>query len=139
MRNGIELRRTPGRGGDPETIPCYFPVEITTLLEQLRSNPSAFSLVRYNGTNHFDPYLFDATTAAAGETATEICAADLGSLDDDDMPAALPAGWVDPSAAGATGRVCDEDALQDSIRVRAMPTTAHMAPSLEHAVRFALA
>jgi hypothetical protein len=55
MRNGIELRRTPGRGGDPETIPCYFPVEITILLEQLRSNPSAISLLKYNGTNHFDP------------------------------------------------------------------------------------
>ena len=80
-------------------------------------------------------YLFDATTAAAGETATEICAADLGSLDDDDMPAALPAGWVNPSAAGATGRVRDEDALQDSIRVRAMPTTP-MAPHSVHAVRF---
>ena len=50
QRIGSELRRTRARVGTQETIQAYFLVPITTLLEQLRANPSSFCLVRYNGT-----------------------------------------------------------------------------------------
>ena len=122
QRSGSELRLTRATSGLPQTVPVYFLVPIDTLLEQLRANPGSFSLVRYNGTNHFDPYLFDATTAAAGETATEVVAGDVGAIDDveeEAPPAArppLPPGWVEPSAVNATARERDEDALQDSVR-----------------------
>ena len=83
QRSGSELRRTREKVGAPETIPAFFLVPIDTLLEQWRTHPDSFSLMRFNSANsHFDPYLFDATTAAAGETTTEIVAGDLGTIDD---------------------------------------------------------
>ena len=124
QRLGSELRRTRARSGVQETVQACFLVPIATLIEQLRASPGSFALVRYNGTvrapmppaprrapmltqrappssqNHFDPYLFDAATAAAGETATEIVAGDVAVIGDVEDEAAPP-GWVAPAAVNA--------------------------------------
>eukprot|EP00966_Prymnesium_polylepis_P302724 6993760-Prymnesium_polylepis.1 len=138
QRLGSELRRTRARSGVQETVQACFLVPVETLIEQLRASPGSFALVRYNGTvrapmppcsptcsdahtegapsqNHFDAYIYDAATSAAGETATEIVAGDVAVIGDVEDEAAPP-GWVAPAAVNATGREHDADALQDSIR-----------------------
>ena len=42
LRDGAELRRTPAKGGSPETIPSWTGVPIENLLESLRSHPEAY-------------------------------------------------------------------------------------------------
>jgi hypothetical protein len=124
LRDGAQLRRTPAKGGSPETIQSWMGVPIDTLLESLRSHPEAYSLVKYNGSSHFDPFLYDSCTAAPGEVATEVvAAADLGAMsdvDDEDAPAAaasMPTGSVAPGQANATLADSGQEAERQSVRM----------------------
>ena len=126
LRDGAELRRTPANGGSPETIPSWTGVPIDTLLESLRSHADAYSLLKYNGSNHFDPFLFDSCTAAPGEVATEVVAGDLGAMSDvEDAPAAaasMPPGWVAPGQVSATFADSAQEAERQSVRMSHVET-----------------
>ena len=96
-----------GEAGSPETVPTLKLVPIAELVEQLRANPLACSVVEYNGSNHFDPWLLkpslraaaiaaaasanfkaDASNDAAAETEEEEV-----EEEEDDVP--MPAALVD--------------------------------------------
>ena len=121
------LRRTAAKPGAAETVPLHFPLPIDDLYTKLQAAPQTFSLLKYNGTNHFDFYHFDAATAAPAVAETAAA---------DSVPAgapvatpatatapAMPPHFVDPASVGCTGRLEDADAVQDSSNVLASPHT----------------
>jgi hypothetical protein len=55
------LRREPAAPGKSESIPSFFLVPISEALDMLRAHPRSMSVVRYNGTNHFNPWIPPAT------------------------------------------------------------------------------
>mmetsp|Transcript_62529 Transcript_62529/g.171729 ORF Transcript_62529/g.171729 Transcript_62529/m.171729 type:complete len:756 (+) Transcript_62529:406-2673(+) len=52
------LVRTSGKGTAPVTVPAFKCMPLAMLLEKLRASPTAFSLVEYNGSNHFSPWIY---------------------------------------------------------------------------------
>ena len=52
------LVRTSGKGTAPVTIPAFKCMPLAMLLEKLRASPTAYSLVEYNGSNHFSPWIY---------------------------------------------------------------------------------
>ena len=52
------LVRTSGKGAAPVTIPAFKCMPLAMLLEKLRASPTAYSLVEYNGSNHFSPWIY---------------------------------------------------------------------------------
>jgi hypothetical protein len=101
------LLHTAAKPGSPETVPTLKLVPIAELVEQLRANPLACSVVEYNGSNHFDPWLLKpslraaaiaAAAAAAKADAAEGAAADTeeeGGEEQADEDEAMPAALVD--------------------------------------------
>ena len=63
-------------------------VPIAELVEQLRANPLACSVIEFNGSNHFDPWLLKpslrtaAIAAAASVNAKADAAAETGEEED---------------------------------------------------------
>jgi hypothetical protein len=58
----------------PETVPTFKLVPFADLVETLRTNPISCSVVEFNGSNHFDPWLLKASLRAAAEAAAEAVA-----------------------------------------------------------------
>ena len=58
----------------PETVPTFKLVPFADLIEMLRTNPICCSVVEFNGSNHFDPWLLKASLRAAAEAAAEAMA-----------------------------------------------------------------
>ena len=127
LRDGAQLRRTPAKGGNPEIIPSWTGVPIDTLLESIRSHPEAYSMLKYNGSSHFDPFLFDSCTAAPGDVATDVVAGDLGDLSDvdEEAPAAaalMPPGWLAHGEVDATFADSAQEAERQSVWMRHVET-----------------
>ena len=57
--------------GAPETIPTFKLVPIADLIETLRANPTSHSVLEFNGTNHFDPWILKRSLRAAAEAEGE--------------------------------------------------------------------
>ena len=53
------LLRSDATPSSPETIPTFVSVPFSDLLAALRSNPKGMSVIEYNGTNHFSPWLYE--------------------------------------------------------------------------------
>eukprot|EP00966_Prymnesium_polylepis_P283375 6547413-Prymnesium_polylepis.1 len=51
------LVHSEAKPGSPETIPTFKLMPIATLIERLRANPIAFSVVEYNGVSHYNPWI----------------------------------------------------------------------------------
>ena len=51
--NGL-LRTSPAAPHKPETIPSFFPIDFATALVKLRDTPKAYSVLLYDGEEHFD-------------------------------------------------------------------------------------
>eukprot|EP00966_Prymnesium_polylepis_P337300 7391982-Prymnesium_polylepis.1 len=68
------LVRTSAKGVAPVTIPAFSRIPLVKLLEKLRTSPTAFSLVEYNGSNHFSPWLFkpDGHPPSVGASAARV-------------------------------------------------------------------
>ena len=52
-----ELRQSAPRTNSPATLPSWFILPFNELVAMLQADPRCASLVEYNGTNHFDPWL----------------------------------------------------------------------------------
>ena len=52
-----ELIHSVEMPGAPETVPSYELLPIADLLAKLQSSPTGYSLVEFNGSNHFNPWL----------------------------------------------------------------------------------
>ena len=52
-----ELIHSVERPGAPETVPSYELLPIADLLAKLQSSPTGYSMVEFNGSNHFNPWL----------------------------------------------------------------------------------
>ena len=52
-----ELIHSVEMPGAPETVPSYGMLPIADLLAKLQSSPTGYSLVEFNGSNHFNPWL----------------------------------------------------------------------------------
>ena len=55
----------------PETVPTFKFVPFADLVEMLRTDPICCSVVEWNGSNHFDPWLLKPSLRAAAEAAAE--------------------------------------------------------------------
>ena len=56
--NGSQRRSLASKAkGKPATVPSWFPIKFTEVLSTLRKDPSACSVLLYDGTVHFDPIL----------------------------------------------------------------------------------
>ena len=64
------LRRSPASKGKPATVPSWFPIRFTEVLATLRKDPSACSVLLYDGTVHFDPILHGDTADMEVENIT---------------------------------------------------------------------
>ena len=75
-----ELIHSVEMPGAPETVPSYGMLPIADLLAKLQSSPTGYSLVEFNGSNHFNPWLLKPSLrkAVIKETVTAAAAADLG-------------------------------------------------------------
>jgi ribosomal protein L12E/L44/L45/RPP1/RPP2 len=105
-------------------VPTLKLVPIAELVEQLRANPLACSVIEFNGSNHFDPWLLkpslraaaiaaaasanakaDASNDAAAETGEEV-EEDVEQEEDEPMPAALVDDeWVEMPGGPWTARL----------------------------------
>ena len=73
-----ELIHSVEMPGAPETVPSYGMLPIADLLAKLQSSPTGYSLVEFNGSNHFNPWLLKPSLRKAAAAA-----ADLGVESDD--------------------------------------------------------
>ena len=72
-----ELIHSVEKPGAPETVPSYEMLPIADLLAKLQSSPTGYSLVEFNGSTHFNPWLLKPSlrralikeTIAGGEEA----------------------------------------------------------------------
>ena len=87
-----ELIHSVERPGAPETVPSYELLPIADLLAKLQSSPTGYSMVEFNGSNHFNPWLLKPSLRKAViKTVTAPAAADLGvegndqALDDESV------------------------------------------------------
>ena len=80
-----ELIHSVEMPGAPETVPSYGMLPIADLLAKLQSSPTGYSLVEFNGSNHFNPWLLKPSLrkAVIKETVTAAATADLGVESDD--------------------------------------------------------
>ena len=77
------------------------------LIETLRANPISCSVIEWNGSNHFDPWLLKPSLRTAAEAAAEpVEAADGEQEADGEEQAAAVESAVDgeAAAAGAVGK-----------------------------------
>ena len=116
------LMCTSSRGTTPMTIPAFSRMSLTKLLDKLRATPRAYSLIEYNGSSHFNPWLYkpSAAPAAAAGSSTAI-------EDEDDPEEAKP-----PSIAAteeADEEMDDEDELAADA-VQAAARSNHVALNL---------
>eukprot|EP00966_Prymnesium_polylepis_P027201 629036-Prymnesium_polylepis.1 len=51
------LIHSEAKHGAPETIPTFTLLSLSEPIGKLRANPVAFSVVEYNGSNHFNPWI----------------------------------------------------------------------------------
>ena len=51
------LLRTPAQPGKPPHAPSWVNATFDELLVRIEANPDAFSLIKYNGADHFDPFV----------------------------------------------------------------------------------
>ena len=51
------LRHSPASVGKPEMVPSWFPIKFAEVLTTLKKEPSAYSVLLYDGEVHFDPVL----------------------------------------------------------------------------------
>ena len=65
------LLHSVAKPGAPETIPTFKLVPIADLIETLRANPTSHSVLEFNGTNHFDPWILKRSLRAAAEAEGE--------------------------------------------------------------------
>ena len=65
------LLHSVAKPGAPETVPTFKLMPIAELVEQLRVSPLACSVLEFNGSNHFDPWLLKPSLRAAAEAAAE--------------------------------------------------------------------
>ena len=67
-----ELIHSVEMPGAPETVPSYGMLPIADLLAKLQSSPTGYSLVEFNGSNHFNPWLLKPSLrkAVVRETVT---------------------------------------------------------------------
>ena len=73
-----ELIHSVERPGAPETVPSYELLPIADLLAKLQSSPTGYSMVEFNGSNHFNPRLLEPSLRKAViKTVTAPAAADL--------------------------------------------------------------
>ena len=57
-RSGGTFIRSKPLPGKPETIPSWTSLPFADVCTQLAANPRSFSVLDYNGTNHFDAFVF---------------------------------------------------------------------------------
>ena len=112
-----------------ETVPTFKFVPFADLIETLRANPISCSVIEWNGSNHFDPWLLKPSLRAAAEAAAEpVEAADGEQEADGEEQAAAVESAVDgeAAAAGAVGEF--EAALVDDewVRMPGGPWTARL-------------
>ena len=62
-----ELLHSVAKPGAPETIPTFKLVPVADLIETLRANPISCSVLEFNGSNHFDPWILKPSLRAAAE------------------------------------------------------------------------
>jgi hypothetical protein len=118
-----ELIHSVEMPGAPETVPSYGMLPIADLLAKLQSSPTGYSLVEFNGSNHFNPWLLKPSLrkVVIKEAVTVAAAADLGvegddhALDDKSVAggeeAAVEAGGEE--AAGEEGGGASEVAVKE--------------------------
>ena len=68
------LLHSDAKPGSPESIPTYKLVPIAELIETLRANPTSHSVVEFNGSNHFDPWILKHSLRAAAEAEAQVAA-----------------------------------------------------------------
>ena len=68
--NGALIHST-AKPNAPETVPTFKLVPFADLVETLRTNPISCSVIEFNGSNHFDPWLLKPSLRAAAEAAAE--------------------------------------------------------------------
>ena len=51
------LLHSVAKPGAPETIPTFTSVPVADLIETLRANPASHSVLEYNGSDHFTPWI----------------------------------------------------------------------------------
>jgi len=66
------LLHSDAKPGAPETIPTFKPVPVADLIETLRANPTSHSVLEFNGSNHFDPWILKRSLRAAAEAEVEV-------------------------------------------------------------------
>jgi hypothetical protein len=59
------LIHSKSRPGAPETIPTFVLVPITDLLKVLRARPADYSLIEFNGSDHFIPWRYESGAPVA--------------------------------------------------------------------------
>jgi len=126
------LIHSEAKPGSPETIPTFKLMPIATLIEKLRDNPVAYSVVEYNGSNHFQPWILKpALRKAANATAA---AATLAAAPVEVAPAQSAVGGVQGGASLAGGAqesvAYEEEAVEDDdgewVALDGGPFTAHL-------------
>jgi hypothetical protein len=68
------LRKERAAPGKQESIHSYFTAPLSELLEALSASPQSMSIICYNGSDHFSPFLFEPVVAleTPGETTANI-------------------------------------------------------------------
>ena len=66
------LLHSVAKPGAPETIPTFELVPVADLIETLRAKPTSHSVLEFNGTNHFDPWILKRSLRAAAEVEMEV-------------------------------------------------------------------
>eukprot|EP00966_Prymnesium_polylepis_P292426 6753506-Prymnesium_polylepis.1 len=94
---GGALVHTVAKPGAPETIPTFTLMPIATMIETLRVNPIAVSVVEYNGKDHFNPWILKPALRKAANAAA---AAALAARPEVAATASV-AGGVQGGASGA--------------------------------------
>ena len=90
----------------PETIPSFETVSLAEMMRLLRASPTRFSLVEYNGSNHFTPWVLKpALRKAAAKTVEAADASDAAST----LQNAVAASFVAPKPFRASGSETDGD------------------------------
>ena len=124
------LVHSEARPGAPETVPTFTLMPIATLIQKLRDNPVAYSVVEHNGSNHFQPWILKPALRKAANAAAAALAARPAEV----APAAAVAGGVQGSASVASGAqeavADDEAAVEDEegewVELDGAPFTAHL-------------
>jgi hypothetical protein len=104
------LIHSVAKPGSPETIPTFKLMPIATLIENLRANPVAFSVVEYNGVSHYNPWLLKPSLRKSANAAAS-AAADTASRPDPEEPEVAAA--ASATSDGIQGVMGDMDDVKD--------------------------